>query len=333
MTVKGKKMTYIFPKKIKRGDEIRIISPSSSIDRVGGFDENLLAKKRLENQRFKVTFGKHILETDQFHSSSIQSRVADLHEAFCDKNVAIVMTTIGGLNANELLPYIDWDIIRHNPKVFVGYSDTTSLHNAIRAKTGLVTYYGPSYSSFKMDELQDFQTKEWLRAMTESNYELRASHLWTSDKWFNPNLPRHLMPNKWKIYNHGHTRGVTTGGNIQTYCLQSGTVFFPEIKNPIIFVEQSEGGEALEFSRKLAQILQIHADIKGLIIGRFPTENKMSASDIKFILDKFPILKSIPVVYDIDFGHTQPIFTFPLGGEVSLDVEKKNDVSITVLKG
>ena len=135
-------METIFPKKIQKDDEIRIRSPSSSIKRVGGFDQNLVAKEKLG---YKVTFGDHILENDLFYSSSITARIQDLHQAFIDDNVSVVMTTIGGLNSNELLPYIDWEIIRSHPKVFIGYSDITSLHNAIRAQTGLVTYYGPCY--------------------------------------------------------------------------------------------------------------------------------------------------------------------------------------------
>ena len=119
-------MDKIFAPKLKYGDEIRVISPSSSIERVGGFEDNLISKKRLEDLGFKVTFGKHILENDSLYSSLIDSRIFDIHEAFSDKNVKGVLTTIGGFNCNELLPYIEWDLIKQNPKMFIGYSDTTS---------------------------------------------------------------------------------------------------------------------------------------------------------------------------------------------------------------
>lgn len=117
------------------------------------------------------------------------------------------------------------------------------------------------------------------------------------------------------VYNQGYAQGTITGGNIQTYSVQAGTPYFPNVKTPVIFIEQAEGSKALEFSRDLAQILQIHTDIKGLVIGRFPTEN---------------ILKTIPVIYHVDFGHTQPIFTFPLGGEVEIDTSK---MQISIIKG
>lgn len=300
--------------------------------RVGGFEENLIAKKRLENLGFQVTFGKHILENDQFYSSSITSRVSDFHDAFSDKNVKAIMTTIGGFNSNELLTHIDWRIVRSNPKMFFGYSDTTSLHNAIRAMTHDITYYGPCYSSFKMNELQEYQTAEWLKASLNASFRLEPSDVWTSDLWFDKTLPRRPLNNKWKVYTQGEATGISTGGNIQTYCLQAGTPFFPETKAPIVFIEQAEGGEPLEFSRELAQILQIHTDIKALILGRFPTVNEMNEEKLRSILDKFAILKKIPVIYDLDFGHTQPIFTVPLGQSVKVNTNNNDKIEVSFLK-
>lgn len=90
--------------------------------------------------------------------------------------------SIGGFNSNELLPYIDWNIVKNSPKIFCGFSDITVLHQAIFAKTGLVTYYGPGYIAFLMDELQDFQTNSWQNAVAgQSSYSLNASDFYTSD--------------------------------------------------------------------------------------------------------------------------------------------------------
>lgn len=116
-------------KKLKKGDHIRIVSPSSSIERVGGFEANLAAKEKLENLGFKLSFSKHYFENDMFDSAPIASRVADLEAAFADESVDAILTTIGGFNCNELLPYLDFDVIPHNPKIFCGYSDTTALLN------------------------------------------------------------------------------------------------------------------------------------------------------------------------------------------------------------
>lgn len=180
-------MQKIYPEKLKKGDEIRVISPSSSLTRTGKFEDKLKARERLERLGFMVSFGAHILENDLLESSSIASRLEDFHAAFADKSVKAVLCTIGGFDANELLPYIDWEIVRANPKIFCGFSDITVLHQAIFAKTGLVTYYGPGYIAFLMDELQDFQTAEWLKAVAgDEPYHLAASEVYTSDAWYDP---------------------------------------------------------------------------------------------------------------------------------------------------
>ncbi len=127
---------------INKGAHIRVLSPSSSIERIGGFEANLSAKHKLEELGFKISFSNHYAENDLFGSASIESRVTDLHEAFLDDSVDMILATIGGFNSNELLPYLDYDLIKNHPKIICGYSDTTALLNAIYAKSGLETYMG-----------------------------------------------------------------------------------------------------------------------------------------------------------------------------------------------
>lgn len=137
-------------KRLKIGDHIRVVSPSSSIERIGGFEANVAAKEKLEALGFRLSFSEHYFENDIFDSAPIASRVEDLEAAFADETVDAILTTIGGFNCNELLPYLDFDLIAQNPKIFCGYSDTTALLNAIYAETGMQTYMGPAYSSFKI---------------------------------------------------------------------------------------------------------------------------------------------------------------------------------------
>ena len=139
----------VIPSKLKKGDEIRIISPSRSMSLLSE-DSKVIATERLKKLGFRISFGKHVNESDMFVSSSIKSRIEDLHEAFADNNVKAILTVIGGFNSNQLLKYIDFELIRKNPKIFCGYSDITALQNAILKKTGLVTYSGPHYSTFGM---------------------------------------------------------------------------------------------------------------------------------------------------------------------------------------
>ena len=107
--------------------------------------------KNLEQIGFKISFGKHIEENNSFNSTSIVSRIEDLHDAFADKNVKVIMTVIWDYNSNQLLEYIDYDLIKNNSKILVGYFDITALQNAIFRETGIITYSGPHFFSFGSD--------------------------------------------------------------------------------------------------------------------------------------------------------------------------------------
>lgn len=111
----------IFAQKLVRGDEVRVIAPARSLRAVSQDNINIAAKA-LELLGLNVTFGKHVNEKDIFESSTIQSRIEDLHEAFRDKNVKAILPVIGGSNSNQLLSYIDYDLIKRNPKILCGFS-------------------------------------------------------------------------------------------------------------------------------------------------------------------------------------------------------------------
>lgn len=309
-------------KNLKKGDHIRVVSPSSSIQSIGGFDANVRAKEKLEELGFNVSFSSNYFEHDLFDSASIASRVEDLHEAFVDPSVDAILATMGGFNCNELLPYLNYDLIAQNPKIFCGYSDTTALLNAIYAKTGMQTYMGPSYSSFKMKEGQEYQSQSWLKAVTQDDYDLVPSKEWSSDPWYDPTKPRHFMPTEWKVYNAGSASGTIIGGNLSTFALLRGTPYAPQAENYILFVEEAEEDDYIEFARHLAALLQSYPNPQAVIIGRFPKECEMTEEILLAILDKHPLLKNIPVLYDLDFAHTQPLFTITIGAQATLDTDE-----------
>ena len=188
-------MKTIYPSKLKKGDEVRIVAPSRSM---GIISKELreIANKRFADLGLKLSFGKHIEEMDDFKSSSIQSRVEDIHDAFRDKNVKAVITVIGGFNSNQILRYLDWNLIKKNPKIFCGYSDITILNNAILAKTGLVSYSGPHYSTFGQ-ELHFGYTLEYFKKclLSDASFEIKPSDQWSDDSWYMNQKERNLINN------------------------------------------------------------------------------------------------------------------------------------------
>ena len=308
-------------RRLKKGDHIRVVSPSSSIESIGGFEANVAAKKKLEALGFRLSFSEHYFENDIFDSAPIASRVADLEAAFANETVDAILTTIGGFNCNELLPYLDFDLIAQNPKIFCGYSDTTALLNAIYAKTGMQTYMGPAYSSFKMEQGQQYQTTSWLNAVTQDTYQLTPSLEWSSDAWYLPDAPRTFYPTEWKVYNPGQASGIAIGGNISTLNLLTGTEFAPRPDKSVLFLEEAEDDDNLIIARHLTALLQAYPNPQAVVFGRFPKETKLTEEILLTILDKHPILKKVPVLYDLDFAHTQPLFTITIGGQVEIDTK------------
>jgi muramoyltetrapeptide carboxypeptidase LdcA involved in peptidoglycan recycling len=322
-------MKIINPKKLKIGDKIRIIAPSKSMTMISK-ETREIADKRFFDMGFKLSFGKNVEENDYFNSSSIKSRVQDIHDAFSDKNVKGVLTAIGGFNTNQLLEYIDWKIIENNPKIFCGFSDITILNNAIFQKAGLITFYGPHYSTFGQKLYFDYTLDYFKKCLMENNsFKIFPSKQWSDDKWYGNQEKRNLIRNKgWTVINEGKAEGIVIGGNIGTFNLLQGTEYFPKVKKLILFIEDDDlprDSSAMEFDRALQSIIQqLYLDkISGIVIGRFQKESNMTVEIIKQIIKTKKELSNIPILFDVDFGHTDPKITFPIGGKVKIIAKNK----------
>ncbi|MBM4177702.1 LD-carboxypeptidase, partial [Candidatus Gribaldobacteria bacterium] len=214
----------IYPTKLKAGDEVRVIAPSRSLALLSE-ETKQIANERFLSLGLKLSFGKHVKELDDFRSSSIESRIEDLHNAFSDKNVKAISTVIGGFNANQLLKYIDWDLIKNNPKIFCGFSDITALNNAIFTKTKLVSYSGPHYSTFGQQLYFDYTFEYFKKClMFDDKFCLKPSNSWTDDLWYLNQKERKPIKNDgWLIINEGEAQGTIIGANLCTFNLLQGT--------------------------------------------------------------------------------------------------------------
>jgi muramoyltetrapeptide carboxypeptidase LdcA involved in peptidoglycan recycling len=327
-------MNKIYPDKLKVGDEIRIIAPSRSIKLLSQETKDI-ANKRFMKLGFKLSFGKHINESDEFISSSIQSRVDDLHEAFSSKNVKAIITVIGGFNSNQLLKYINWELIKNNPKIFLGFSDITALNNAIFTKTGLVTYSGPHYSSFGQ-KLHFEYTLEYFKncLMSDELLEIEPSKQWSDDEWYIDQNKRELIDNPgYLIINEGKSEGTILGANLCTFNLLQGTEYFPDLTDSILFLEDDYETVPHTFDRDLQSLIHLpnFNKVRGLVIGRFQKKSKMSDELLKKIIKTKKELDNIPVIANGDFGHSDPKITFPIGGEARI-ITDKNKAIIKILR-
>jgi muramoyltetrapeptide carboxypeptidase LdcA involved in peptidoglycan recycling len=321
--------------KLQLGDEIRVIAPARSL---GIVSQELrdIATVRLNEMGFKVTFGRHVEEKDDFNSSSVQSRIEDLHEAFADPNVRGILTVIGGFNSNQLFDYIDWELIARNPKVICGFSDITALNNAIYAKTGLVTYSGPHYSSFGQKLYFDY-TLDYFKKCCINNdqFPIYASENWSDDHWHSNQDDRHLMPNPgFVVINEGQAEGTLLGGNLCTFNLLQGTQYMPSLDNSILFIEDDVIGNHMdfaEFDRNLQSLIHMpqFKGVRGIAIGRFQKESVINDSLLHQIIKSKRELDDMPVISGVDFGHSDPKITFPIGGTVVIDTDA--DVKLRII--
>ena len=175
----------MIPQKLKIGDGVRIIAPSRSLSLPWITDEQQqIAIKRLNELGLVVSFGKHVKEIDEFQSSSIQSRVTDIHETFLDSSIKLIITVIGGCNSNQILSSLNYDIIKSNPKILCGFSDITALTNAIYQKTGLVTYSGPHFITFGDKKGVDYSLEYFEKCLfTTNSFEIKPSQQLSYDRF------------------------------------------------------------------------------------------------------------------------------------------------------
>ncbi len=326
-------MQKIYPEKLIKGDEVRVIAPSRSLAIVSQ-QARELANNRFAEIGLKLSFGEHIEENDDFMSSSIKSRVEDLHKAFSDKNIKAIITVIGGFNCNQILRYLDWDLIKNNPKIFCGYSDITALNNAIFAKTGLVNYSGPHYSSFGQELYFDYTLEYFKKCLlSEQAFEIKPSLKWSDDAWYkNQNQINLIDNNGFLIINKGKAVGTIIGANLCTFNLLQGTEYFPDLENSILFIEDDGASLPHSFDRDLQSLIhQARFNlVKGIVVGRFQKASNITNEILIKIIKSKKELNNLPIIANVDFGHTDPKITFPIGGEVNLEAQN-NQIKLEIL--
>jgi muramoyltetrapeptide carboxypeptidase len=314
----------VFPRKLSPGDEIRVVAPSLSLRIVSG-ETRAIALKNFAALNLQVTFGAHCDERDGFDSASIESRVADLHTAFADPQVTVVLSAIGGFNSNQLLRRLDFDLLHSNPKILCGYSDITALATAVYAKTGLITYSGPHFSTFGMEKGLEYTLEYFRKCLMETGpFDVLPSKQWSDDEWYRDQQNRHFIPNQgFQIIQEGQAEGKLLGGNLCTINLLQGTEYMPSIAGSILLLEDDHESKPGNFDRDLQSLIHLpeFEKVKGLVIGRFQKKSEMGAEKLSGIIGGKSELKGIPVIANADFGHTTPQLTFPVGGRGALKAE------------
>lgn len=315
-------MKKIFPRSINKNQSIGIIAPADPV--AGICSKNTIQRGYgyLKQKGFSIIEGKSVAEFTRKHTTSISLRVNDIHDFVKNENVGCIMAFWGGFNTNQILDQLDYNLIKKNPKIFIGYSDVTALTTAITAKTGLITFSGPGLISFAKPEPFDYTWNYFEKTCInpQENLIIESSPDYADDLYFLREDRNHRIKKQnegIKVFNNGNARGEIVAGNLQTLLTLYGTEFFPRLTGKILFVEEDETSTPAHIDRFICQCKQLKwfEKIKGLVLGRFTEHSQFSAEDsFEDLLKNYFSKVKFPILYNVDFGHSDPIITIPNGG-------------------
>ena len=316
-------MKIIKPKKLQKGDSVMIVSPSSAIpDELKRQFNN--GVKFLKGLGLKVKIGKNVFKKHYYSAGTVEERLSDIHEAFADKKIKAVIMSIGGNSANQLLDGLDYNLIRKNPKIFLGISDGTTLLDPIFSETGLITYHGPDLI-FTFGLPMSSVIKENLsKTLFEGNVgELRPNPNWKGLDKLNKNEKHH----GWQCVRKGKATGKLIGGNIGCLTNLDNTEFRPDYKNNILFLEAYEVNvEELDMLLTHFRQAKVFDEINGLILGHFygsHMEDKKQDRKVSDLILEITKNYSFPILEIGELGHNVENYILPIGCKATIDAEKK----------
>jgi muramoyltetrapeptide carboxypeptidase LdcA involved in peptidoglycan recycling len=322
------------PSKLNPGDTIGIISPSWG--GAGAFPHRVeQGIKHLSSLGFKVELAPHTLNQMGFISDTAGNRAQDIHDMFADPAIKAIIASIGGDHACHLLPLLDYELIEEHPKIFMGFSDITVLNVALWTKTGLTTFNGPALipDFAEYPKMLNYTERYFLKAVTEIEPigKVEPSPQWTEEflDWgLKKDLERSRMlshSNGWTWLKKGQAEGRLVGGCIESLQHLRGTSFWPNWDKTIFFFETSEekpSPETVDGILMDYENMGVFEKLRGLIVGRPMSYSEIEKQTLRERIMERTQSYSFPIITDMDFGHTSPQITLPLGCMARIDSSK-----------
>ena len=302
----------LLPKAIKKGDTVGLIAPSAAMaDRM----QFTFAQEALEALGFKVKLGANLKNRYGHLAGTDKERAGDLNEMFSDKEVKAIICIRGGSGAARILPLLDYKTISKNPKPLLGYSDITAIHCAIHAQTGLITFHGPmgssTWNSFNVEQFEKvFLEKE---KVTYENVHGESDDLV-------------VKSNRIQTLKGGTAEGKILGGNLTVLTAISGSPYYPDFKDAILFIEDI-GEDPYKMDRMMST-LKLNGtldQIKGFVFGQCSDcepGGGYGSLTLDQVLDDFILPLKIPAYSGAMIGHISKQFIIPVGAKVQMDADK-----------
>ena len=299
----------VIPEKLRIGDTIGVVAPSNPIINEN-IEEIQNAREIIEKLGFKVKFSKNLFSNKNGYSATAKEKAEDINEMFANKDIKMIWCAKGGENSNSTFEYLDYELIKQNPKIICGYSDITSITNMITQKTGLVTFSGTNFKTIATDET-DYSLKEALNRFVDCSLEFGETE------------------EGYKTIKEGTVEGKLIGGNLSLIRAMVDGEYSIDFTNKILFLEELgfETGPALA-SNYLYYMKQngVFDKIKGIWIGNYTHESGIKLEDI--LLDVIGENFRGPIIKSENFGHIERKTVIPIGAKAKIDTNQETKIKL-----
>ena len=287
----------IKPARLRKGDQIGVVAPAGPVKP----SELAPGIQLLQSMGFEVLLGRHLYENMDYLAGTDESRLEDLQDMFRDPLVRAIICARGGYGTMRILERLDYNLIRNQPKVLMGYSDITALLLALYKKIGLLSFHGPMVKDLTKNKNRNFQ----------SFLDLAASH-----------EGMNLEFTEKQVIRHGQGRGILIGGNLSLIFHLAGTPFMPSLRGVILFIED-RGEASYRIDRMLTslKLLGTFNDLAGLVVGEFQGSGDPVIL-YRLLIETIPD-SGVPIIVGLPIGHGNNNRCLPLGLPFTLDTESR----------
>lgn len=301
----------MIPSKLKKGDTIGVIAPSNYIEK-DDLEYINASIALMEASGFKVKFGKYVFEDTLGYGTSPEKRAADINWAFEDDEVNAIMCVKGGEDSNTTLDYIDYEMIKNHPKIICGFSDNTSILNAIHEKSGLVTYHGPTFKSLTSWET-GYAYKQFIKTFVEDTESVIMGE----------------PEDEYTTIQAGQVTGELIGGNLSLFTKLVCGKYAVNVQNKILFLEELGFEAAPEMVNSNIYYLKqngVFDKIAGLWIGNYEHPSKISLE--KIVMNAIGDEYKFPAIKSDNFGHIDKKIIIPIGTKAEINTNEKIKIKL-----
>ena len=297
----------MIPNKLKKGDTIAVIAPSNAVNE----DDTKFLKeteKMFNKYGINVIYGKNIYSNTLGYGATPREKANDLNEAFANSNVQAIFCAKGGENSNTIFEYIDYELIKQNPKIFSGFSDSTFLLNMIYEKTGLTTFHGSTFKAI-------------------SDWDARCVFNDIIDKMMNGKLSLNMNPKSFKVIKQGEAKGTLIGGNLSCIREMVCGKYSIDFKDRILFIEDFGEESNPKFESNFLYYMKqngVFNQIKGLWVGNYEHESQIKLENI--VLDVLEDNYNFPIIKSENFGHIAEKQVIPIGVKSRIDTMNEEKI-------